>query len=106
SVTLDQYSIDLVGVVHVPLPQGTFGRGWRKLRPRVALSVGLAWRFASASGGENVGPGTSGVAPGSADGQELWSTSSSRERIINSPRPALLIFTIYFRPPMTSAAVR
>jgi hypothetical protein len=31
---------------------------WRKLRPRVALSVGLAWRFASASGGENVGPGT------------------------------------------------
>jgi hypothetical protein len=55
---LDQYIIDLVAVVHVPLLPKACGRGWRKLRPSVALSVGLAWRFASASGGENVGPRT------------------------------------------------
>jgi hypothetical protein len=48
----------LVAVSRVPLPQIACGRGWRKLRPRVALSVGLAWRFASASGGENFGPDT------------------------------------------------
>src|SRR6202045_946620 len=46
----------LVAVSRVPLPQIACGSGWRKLRPRVALSVGLAWRFASASGGENFGP--------------------------------------------------
>jgi hypothetical protein len=55
---LDQYIIDLVAVVRVPLLPKACGRGWRKLRPSVALSVGLAWRFASASGGENVGPRT------------------------------------------------
>ena len=33
----------LVAVSRVPLPQIACGRGWRKLRPRVALSVGLAF---------------------------------------------------------------
>jgi len=47
----------LVAVSRVPLPQVACGSGWRKLRTRVALSVGLAWRFASDSGGENFGLG-------------------------------------------------
>jgi hypothetical protein len=44
---------------------------------------------------------SSGVISELAADEELRSTSSRRERIVNSPRPALLIFTIYFRQPIT-----
>src|SRR5215469_53232 len=46
-----QYRLDLVAVVHVPLLPTACGRGWRKLRPEVAISVGLGWRLRSASPG-------------------------------------------------------
>src|SRR5215467_8283667 len=49
---------------------------------------------------------SSGVASGLLDGEVLLRTASRRERIINSPRPALRILTTYLRPPMPSAAIR
>src|SRR5262249_23161966 len=33
-------------------PRRRLFRGWRKSRPQVAISVGLRWRFQSASGGD------------------------------------------------------
>src|SRR5216684_3950556 len=68
----------LVAVSRVPLPQVACGSGWRKLRTRVALSVGLAWRFASDSGGENFGLGS----------YRSWRTAEGRTRaLLNAARP-------------------
>lgn len=76
----------LVAVSRVPLPQMACGRGWRKLRTRVALSVGLAWRFASDSGGENIGPGTLalhfGVKRQSGQTRRMLVTTSASEELL------------------------